>query len=845
MASTTKIIATGCTVSVPARRFDEPGEDRWSEEQFGAEADEKQLLCNVIGKVRGRWKVLVYYDDTSYSLEEAALTHDSTTCGVCWPKRGPCVPSTRPDVSGVQVVGHATPVVVPRSIGVCEAQPSSTSVRVADSARDASDDEMPLHRLARAAEEDLLQSPTPPSLRHSEGLGGHHDERALSPPIRRRGRPSNAPAPRTGAASDQQDERDFDVSDDDYVPDDDSSSGTDTGKCRLSEDSDCDYNVNVVGRASGRGAGTGTGPHRGRGGRGNRPPIHEETDTRIKRHNLWWEKSSGRSVDPMLSTGGYSNPPRLTLYNYTDKNELQFFEHCYPTKLVADIASATTLAGKQLLRPHWLVTEGELWLFLACKQYMMIFAQEGPAKQFWHLDDEEVEGTVFVRHDLGKYGLTFNRYREIERCFRLPHDVHTGGSDHLSSLKTLVDEWNENMCKAFVPGRVLTVDESMGAWLGRGMPGLMTVRRKPTPTGREAHTTACAISGLIVFYEIYEGKARMENKEFVDVAGKNPAKALRCVKPWFSTGRVVILDSGFASVKCALELMDKGLFMIGNIKSGSKQYPKELMTTKVPRRGMRYTCTTTAVSRGGLNVSLLAASDMDKQPMALLGTSGTSCDGETLHRRFTTIRTDGTFHVREADLEQMQIHEMYRKYFNALDKHNAIRQGGACMESSWLTHRWYIRDFQMLWGISEVNAWLLFKRFRPGNVDLSFTSYRKRLCYQMLRHPKWCQEMGLRSLNSVGLDVMVHHKPFKYGMSETGHPMKRCCTYCGHRTELICSCNPDEMIWLCSTNIRPECHDKHVNNIKPPNRRREGGLKRWASRGARQGGGRAGRAVTY
>eukprot|EP00976_Prorocentrum_cordatum_P043027 872158-Prorocentrum_minimum.AAC.1 len=38
------------------------------------------------------------------------------------------------------------------------------------------------------------------------------------------------------------------------------------------------------------------------------------------------------------------------------------------------------------------------------------------------------------------------------------------------------------------------------------MPGLMYVVRKPTPLGREMHTTTCAESRVICFAERYEGK---------------------------------------------------------------------------------------------------------------------------------------------------------------------------------------------------------------------------------------------------------------------------------------------------------------------------------------------------
>ena len=68
--------------------------------------------------------------------------------------------------------------------------------------------------------------------------------------------------------------------------------------------------------------------------------------------------------------------------------------------------------------------------------------------------------------------------------------------------------------------------------------------------GRENHTTADCGTGAIIFVELYEGKNVMKDKELVSTCGVNHAKALRFVKPWFGSGRCVILDSGFASYEC-------------------------------------------------------------------------------------------------------------------------------------------------------------------------------------------------------------------------------------------------------------------------------------------------------
>ncbi len=53
----------------------------------------------------------------------------------------------------------------------------------------------------------------------------------------------------------------------------------------------------------------------------------------------------------------------------------------------------------------------------------------------------------------------------------------------------------------------------------------------------------------------------MQSKEFLGTYGANPAKALRCVKPWFGSDRCVIPDSCFASLNCAKGMAENGLFI--------------------------------------------------------------------------------------------------------------------------------------------------------------------------------------------------------------------------------------------------------------------------------------------
>jgi hypothetical protein len=79
----------------------------------------------------------------------------------------------------------------------------------------------------------------------------------------------------------------------------------------------------------------------------------------------------------------------------------------------------------------------------------------------------------------------------------------------------------------------------------------------------------------------------MKDKEFVGDYGANPAKALRFVKPWFGSGRCVILDSNFASLNCFKGMAEHGMFNIGNVKTTHTGFPNNWLKKNSPVQEQR------------------------------------------------------------------------------------------------------------------------------------------------------------------------------------------------------------------------------------------------------------------
>ena len=304
--------------------------------------------------------------------------------------------------------------------------------------------------------------------------------------------------------------------------------------------------------------------------------------------------------------------------------------------------------------------------------------------------------------------------------------------DPFDPIRCFADAWNKNMLAMFSPGEIITVDESMALWKGMKMPGLMVVVRKPTPVGRENHTTADLETGVIIWVEIYEGKDRMREKEFVTEYGAGCATMLRCTKPWHGSGRLALGDSACASFKTATAMAERGMYFIGNVKTAHRRFPKKWLSSQCKERGQR-AFASTEFHVGGDKWRCWASIDMDKQPMSLISTAATNLEGPARERTVRSVHSSGEYSINKFTLEQDEQHSIYRAGFNALDKHNAKRQGGTSFETTWKTWKWWVRDYQFFFGVSEVNAFLLWRVHK--NPKCTMVEFRRRLTFQMLRNP--------------------------------------------------------------------------------------------------------------
>ena len=140
----------------------------------------------------------------------------------------------------------------------------------------------------------------------------------------------------------------------------------------------------------------------------------------------------------------------------------------------------------------------------------------------------------------------------------------------------MIAAWNEHMAKIFLAAWVVCLDKSMSIWHNRWTcPGWVFCPRKPHPFGNEYHTACCGLSGILFSMELVEGKDHPPQiQERWSDLGRTTGLLMRMLSTYFTTGRYVVLDSGFCVLRALIELKKVGLFACAVIKK-QRYWPED------------------------------------------------------------------------------------------------------------------------------------------------------------------------------------------------------------------------------------------------------------------------------
>ena len=343
---------------------------------------------------------------------------------------------------------------------------------------------------------------------------------------------------------------------------------------------------------------------------------------------------------------------------------------------------------------------------------------------------------------------------------------------------------NDRLAEAITPGNVVTLDENMIKSFHHDLKGKIKIKRKPQPVGNEIKDMSDARTNIVVNLELYEGKEDMALKEHVGKFGATCATTLRLTERLHGSGRIVIADSWFGSVKTAIALKDRGLYSVMVVKTAHNRYPREKLAEHNLSVGEweAYTATFDGVE-------LMACSFQDLKLKQFISTCSTTIPGKPRKTK------------HYGDVPRPQVAELYLTYAASIDVHNHVRTGSLGLEDVLLTLSPHARQFSGIVGFLFTNAYLAFKYFKPDQGKLVHCNFKLALAEQLVKYQAVAEPTpARRSLSrSDANGAVTSHVPVKL-------PYPKPCFYCRHGYGVSSRMTTTFMCKFCDVPLHKSTH---------------------------------------
>jgi hypothetical protein len=242
------------------------------------------------------------------------------------------------------------------------------------------------------------------------------------------------------------------------------------------------------------------------------------------------------------------------------------------------------------------IREGKKWEALTIadlKAFMAIHMYMGMKKQPNYKTYWEKEGNFFHCPIIANI-MTRELFIELRRCL---HIIDPGTYKHIPKGDPCYDklrqvQWLiEEICKACMRewslGKFLTIDEMMVRYKGSYSPIRQYMLKKPEKWRIKFWVLADSTSKFIYCFEIYCGKnleaeIRMEGTR---VDGSSAyGVVMKLLSGLEERGHCVVMDNFFCSIPLFEDLVKKGIYAIGTVRSNRIGLPSHLKNTKAWKR---------------------------------------------------------------------------------------------------------------------------------------------------------------------------------------------------------------------------------------------------------------------
>jgi hypothetical protein len=360
------------------------------------------------------------------------------------------------------------------------------------------------------------------------------------------------------------------------------------------------------------------------------------------------------------------------------------WEHFFPKELTWIIINETN----KMIESD--ITIGEFMRFIGILLFMSTVSGFS-RREFWSSSPIDIEAGAPYRFN---QWMSLRRFEMIYYNLQVTQEDAPDYVDKFWEVREMIELWNANMKRVYVPSWISCLDESMSIWLSKfTCPGWVFCPRKPHPFGNEYHSICDGISNIMFGIELVEGRDEPTAKEKKLYSDKGPTIGLllRLTDTLYNTGKVVILDSGFCVLEGLIELRKVGVFASAVIKKRRywpKHVPGEEMDNKMENRDLGDTDSVKG-KLNGVEYNLFCMRDKD-YVMKMMSTYGGL---QHIHQQPKTYRCFKGVDQNLPMIRQFKYKEPFAnhyKYRHCVDDHNNLHHAIPSIEGSIVTHWWVV-----------------------------------------------------------------------------------------------------------------------------------------------------------
>ena len=245
---------------------------------------------------------------------------------------------------------------------------------------------------------------------------------------------------------------------------------------------------------------------------------------------------------------------------------LDYLQQLWPTHLCALLADQTNRYALQRGVSRWQpVTAGEIWTFLGVILLMGVHVLPR-FESYWSRDS--LLGIPSLSRCMSRA-----RFRQLLRHLHLYDEASCDDAakeDRFYKVRPIVRTLQKTFLLGYNPSQEFSVDEMMIKCKGRAK-GKVYMPKKPIKRGFKVWSLSCSCCGYLCNFQLYAGNCTGKRE-----TGLATRVVLDLVEPFTGYDHVLYLDNFFSSMELALELIKRGVSIVGTVKADSRGLPEPL-----------------------------------------------------------------------------------------------------------------------------------------------------------------------------------------------------------------------------------------------------------------------------